>query len=67
MNLHGMPGLLGGIAAIFIVDGINKGSQMTGIAITILVAVATGFIAGKIIATFGRKTVPYDDIEEFEL
>ena len=67
MNLHGMPGLLGGIAAIFIVDGINKGSQMTGIGITIFVAVSTGFIAGKIIAILGRKTEPYDDIEEFEL
>jgi len=67
MNLHGMPGLLGGIAAIFIVNGIDKGSQMAGIGITIIVAVATGFIAGKIIAIIGRRTEPYDDIEEFEL
>jgi ammonium transporter Rh len=67
MNLHGMPGLLGGIAAIFIVDGINTGSQLAGIGITILVAVVTGFIAGKIIAILGRRTEPYDDIEEFEL
>jgi len=67
MNLHGMPGLLGGMAAIFIVNGINKGSQMAGIGITIIVAVATGFITGKIIAMFGRKTQPYDDIDEFEL
>lgn len=67
MNLHGMPGLLGGIAAIFIVNGINKGSQMTGIGVTILLAVATGFITGKIIGIFGRRTVPYDDVEEFEL
>ncbi len=67
MNLHGMPGLLGGLAAIFIVNGINKGSQMTGIGVTILLAVATGFITGKIIGIFGRRTVPYDDVEEFEL
>jgi ammonium transporter Rh len=67
MNLHGMPGLLGGIAAIFIVNGINKGSQMAGIGITILLAVVTGFIAGKIIAILGRRTEPYKDIEEFEL
>jgi len=67
MNLHGMPGLLGGIAAIFIVDGINKGSQMAGIGITILIAIVTGFVAGKIIAIFGRRTMPYDDVEEFEL
>ena len=67
MNLHGMPGLLGGLAAIFIVNGINKGSQLTGIGITILLAVATGFITGKIIGIFGRRTEPYDDVEEFEL
>jgi ammonium transporter Rh len=67
MNLHGMPGLLGGMAAIFIVNGINKGSQMAGIGITIFVAVATGFITGKIIGIFGRRTEPYDDVEEFEL
>jgi ammonium transporter Rh len=67
MNLHGMPGLLGGIAALFIVNGIDKGSQMAGIGITILVAVSTGFIVGKIIAMLGRKTQPYNDIDEFEL
>ena len=67
MNLHGMPGLLGGISAVFIVDGLNKGSQMTGIGITILLAASTGFIAGKIIAILGRRTEPYSDFEEFEL
>jgi ammonium transporter Rh len=67
MNLHGMPGLLGGIAAIFIVNGIDKGSQMAGIGITILVAAATGFIAGRIIVVLGRRIEPYDDIEEYEL
>jgi ammonium transporter Rh len=67
MNLHGLPGLLGGIAAVFIVDGINKGSQMAGIGITILIAIVAGYIAGKIISILGRRTVPYDDSEEFEL
>jgi len=59
--------ILGGIAAVFIVDGINIGSQMTGIGITILVAVAAGFMAGKIIAILGRRTEPYNDVEEFDL
>jgi ammonium transporter Rh len=67
MNLHGMPGLLGGFAALFIVDGINKGSQLAGIGITVLVAIITGFVTGKIIAVLGRRTAPYDDAEEFEL
>jgi len=67
MNLHGMPGLLGGIAAVFVVSGLNKGSQLAGIGITIIIAIITGLIVGKIIAALGRKTVPYEDIEEFQL
>ena len=67
MNLHGMPGLLGGIAAIFIVGGIDTGAQFTGIGITILTAAATGFIAGKVISIMGRRFNPYDDAEEFDL
>ena len=67
MNLHGMPGLLGGISAIFIINCINKGSQMAVIGITILVSLSTGFIVGKVIAVLGRKTLSYDDANEFEL
>ncbi len=67
MNLHGLPGLLGGLAAIVIVDGINVGSQLAGIGITILIAVVTGIITGKIIAVLGRRTDPYNDAEEFDL
>jgi len=50
--------LLGGLAAIFISDGINKGTQLAGIGITVLVAIVAGFVVGKIIAT-----APYDDAE----
>ena len=67
MNLHGMPGLLGGISAVFIVSGLNKGSQLVGIGITIIVAVTTGFIVGKVLALLGRKTQPYNDRGEFDL
>jgi len=67
MNLHGMPGLLGGLSAIFIVDGLNKGSQISGIGITIVVAALGGFVVGKIVAMLGRKKLSYDDIDEFEL
>jgi ammonium transporter Rh len=38
MNLHGIPGIFGGIAAIFIASGIDVGSQLTGIGFTIIVA-----------------------------
>jgi len=67
MNLHGMPGLFGGIAAVFIVDGINIETQFTGIGVTILVAAVTGFVAGNIISVLGRRTSPYVDSEEFEM
>ncbi|MCD6584640.1 MAG: hypothetical protein J7K96_02650 [Desulfobacteraceae bacterium] len=67
MNLHGMPGLFGGLAAIFVVDGISMGLQLTGIGLTILVASITGFAAGKLISVLGRRTEPYIDSEEFEM
>jgi len=65
LNLHGWPGLMGGIAAIFVVDGISKSTQIKGIAVSILVALITGYITGKILSIFGRRTYAYDDCEEF--
>ncbi len=67
MNLHGMPGLFGGIAAIFVVDGISMRPQLTGIMVTILLATATGFMAGRLVSVLGRRTEPYIDSEEFEM
>ncbi len=67
MNLHGMPGIIGGLAALFIVDGIDSRIQLTGIGITIFVAVIAGYIAGKVIGILGRRSLPYDDAEEFDL
>jgi len=64
-NLHGMPGLLGGIAAVFVISGIDSGSQFAGIGITIVIAIILGLITGKIISFFGRREYPYIDAEEF--
>ncbi len=64
-NLHGIPGLLGGLAALFVVGGIDRGAQLAGIGLTIAVALVTGLIAGKIVALFGRRENPYEDSEEF--
>jgi ammonium transporter Rh len=66
LYLHGLPGLFGGLAALFVVTGINSGAQLTGIAVTVLLAAATGLFSGKIIAFFGRRTEPYVDAEEFD-
>ena len=65
LNLHGWPGLMGGIAAVFVVDGINKSNQLKGIAVTIVVALAAGYITGKILSAFGRKVLVYADSDEF--
>ncbi len=65
LNLHGWPGLMGGIAAVFVVDGINKSNQFKGIAITIIVALVAGYITGKILSAFGRKAEAYADSDEF--
>jgi ammonium transporter Rh len=64
-NLHGIPGLFGGLAAIPLVKGLSIGNQLSGIGITIVVAVITGLIAGKILSLFGKTPVPYDDAVEF--
>ena len=65
-NLHGLPGLLGGLAAIPIVGGLNITDQLLGILITIVSALIFGFITGKFISLFGHRQEAYTDAEEFE-
>jgi ammonium transporter Rh len=64
-NLHGIPGLFGGLAAIPLVKGLNMSNQLSGIGITIAVAIITGLLAGKVLSLFGKNPVPYDDAVEF--
>ena len=64
-NLHGLPGLLGGLAAIPLVKGLVAYNQLMGILITIVIAVVGGFLVGKILMIFGRNKHPYDDASEF--
>ena len=66
LYLHGLPGLFGGIAALFVVGGIDFGTQLSGILITVVLAAAGGLISGKVIAVLGRRSAPYLDTEEFE-
>ena len=63
-NLHGMPGLLGGIIAIAVVPGIAT-AQLSGIAVTIVLALASGLIAGWLIKATGSKSRVYEDADEF--
>lgn len=62
LYLHGLPGLLGGLAALVFVA--TPGVQIAGIGITVAFAIVAGFIAGKVLSVFGRRLVPYVDHEE---
>ncbi|MEK7812209.1 MAG: ammonium transporter [Candidatus Desantisbacteria bacterium] len=64
--LHGLPGLLGGIAAFVVVPNINYNAQLMGILVTIVIAAIAGLISGKVIAVLGHRSEPYVDTEEFE-
>ncbi len=66
-NLHGIPGLFGGLAAIFVIPGINAGAQLEGIGLTIGIAIVAGLITGKILSFTGRRSLPYVDSEEFAI
>ena len=65
-NLHGIPGIFGGLAAIVVVDNLNPGSQLTGIAVTVIIAIIAGLFTGKIISLFGKTDKIYNDGYEFE-
>jgi ammonium transporter Rh len=64
-NLHGLPGLLGGLAALPIVRGLEIQQQLLGMVITIAIAFISGLIVGKVLPLMGRKTEAYEDAEEF--
>jgi ammonium transporter Rh len=65
LYLHGLPGLLGGLAAAFVVAGIDRTAQIEGIVITVGVALVAGLAAGSVVSLFGRRAQPYEDAEEF--
>lgn len=63
-NLHGMPGLLGGIIPVFVVADAAK-AQIIGILFTIGLALLGGFVAGNIVKLTGMKEKIYEDSDEF--
>ncbi len=64
LHLHGLPGLFGGLVAMLTVGGISQLDQIKGIGITIIIAIVSGLIVGKILSLTGRRTEPYTDDEE---
>ena len=66
-NLHGMPGLFGGVMALFVVNGINAGSQIKAVIITVILALVTGLATGSVLSLLGYRKDSYNDEEEFEV
>lgn len=64
-NLHGMPGLLGGFSAFLILPPSMVSAQLTGIGITMVIAIVGGLIAGIVIRITGTTHEPYEDSVEF--
>jgi ammonium transporter Rh len=65
-NLHGMPGLVGGLAAVFVIPGIAT-AQLAGIAFTVVVALIGGVVSGFILRATGAKERAYEDDQEFSV
>jgi ammonium transporter Rh len=59
-NLHGMPGLFGGMIAILVVPGIAR-AQITGIVVTVVLALISGVVSGYLIRATGAKDFAYED------
>lgn len=62
-NLHGMPGVFGGLVALGLVE--FPLWQLTGTILSVIFAIIMGIAVGFIISRLGRKEKPYDDKEEF--
>lgn len=62
-NLHGMPGVFGGLVAMTLAA--FPLWQLTGIVLTVVFALTTGFVVGFIVSKLGKKLLPYEDNEEF--
>jgi len=63
-NLHGLPGIMGGLIAVFVVPSAAL-AQLLGILITVAVAFVTGIAAGFLINLTGQKKESYADGDEF--
>ncbi|MFA6134731.1 MAG: ammonium transporter [Phycisphaerae bacterium] len=65
LYLHGLPGLMGGAAAIPFIKTGNV--QLLGILLAAAMALVTGYISGLVLSALGRRTMPYTDVEEILL
>lgn len=64
-NLHGVPGIFGGLAAIVVAGA--PGSQVIAVIGTIVIALAAGVITGLILRLFPAPSAMLDDSESFDM
>ncbi|MCI5499325.1 MAG: ammonium transporter [Clostridiales bacterium] len=64
-NLHGMPGLLGGLFGIAITG--NVGVQVGAVIATVVVGLVLGRVCGAILSLMGTKEDTYNDEDDFIL
>lgn len=62
LYLHGLPGLLGGMAALIVTRHVR--TQLLGIIFTAAIALIAGHLVGHILSVLGRRAEPYDDEPE---
>lgn len=62
-NLHGVPGIVGGLAPIVL--GLAGGSQAIAVVGTLVIGVVLGMIVGLILKIMPKPTKMLDDAEAF--
>lgn len=62
-NLHGIPGIVGGLAPLLVVGA--GGAQILAVGGTLVLALVTGAVTGLILRLFPRPAVMLDDAESF--
>jgi len=62
-NLHGIPGIVGGLAPLLVVGA--GGVQILAVGGTLVLALVTGAVTGLILRLFPRPAVMLDDAESF--
>lgn len=64
-NLHGTPGIFGGLAAMVVAGA--PATQLAAIVGAIVIALATGAITGVVLRVLGRPSIVMDDAESFDM
>jgi ammonium transporter Rh len=70
-NLHGMPGIFGGLMSAVVPlmikhDGVEPVDQVLGLLVTLVISIVTGFGTGKVLKAAGSAEEAYNDLTYWE-